>query len=124
VVQSIVFTNKFNVPLTIFSAELDDPHFEVVKSASGLTAQPGATWPPVTIRFLANRTDMMYATELALATNVSVLRVPLHCYHGHLSYSVLDTTEPTGVRTWRHTIPPLYSSRGDSAADANAPHRR
>jgi hypothetical protein len=41
---------------------------------------------------------MMYATELALSTNVSVLRVPLHCYHGHLSYSVLDTTEPTGVR--------------------------
>jgi hypothetical protein len=54
--------------------------------------------PPITIRFLANRTDMMYATDLALATNVSVLRVPLHCYHGHLSFSVLDIPESTGVR--------------------------
>lgn len=54
--------------------------------------------PPIGIQFLAKRTDMMYATDLILSTNVSILRIPLHCYHGSLSYFVLDAAEPAEVQ--------------------------
>ncbi|KAL6067249.1 hypothetical protein QOT17_009046 [Balamuthia mandrillaris] len=94
VVQSLVFTNKFSVPLVFYSAEIEDPNFEVVNFRPGTTAQPGASWPPVTISFLANSTDMMYSTELALSTNASVIRIPLYCYHGRLTYSVTDASDP------------------------------
>jgi len=97
IIQSLVFTNKFSVPLVFYSAEIEDPHFEVLDFSPGATVMPGDSWPPVYIKFLANSSDMMYRTELALATNVSVLRVALHCYHGHLSYEIIDEDKKSEI---------------------------
>ena len=68
---------------------------QVLEFSSGITVDPGQTVPNIVVQFRANSPDLMYKTFLVLSTNASQLHVPLHVYHGRLSYTLLvSTPEP------------------------------
>jgi len=42
----------------------------------------------MSIKFAPNSSELLCATDLALTTNISALKIPLHCYNGKLNISV------------------------------------
>jgi hypothetical protein len=38
----------------------------------------------VVLSFQANVSDLAYTTDLLLHSNITTLRIPLRCFHGHL----------------------------------------
>ena len=111
VVQQMTLSNKFSVPLSLQLAEILDPNFQITNFSPGVVIAPSASWVShfilphgplrdfnskllfvlqsgISIKFTPNSSEMVCATDLALTTNISALKIPLHCYNGKLNISV------------------------------------
>ena len=90
VLREIVLTNHFPVPVVIYSATLSDlASFAVESFPSGYVLAPsGGVAPPLLLRFTANSSDLSFSTQMLVSSNVSMLSIPLHVYHGRLHYAV------------------------------------
>lgn len=89
VAREIHLTNHFSVPIVIYSATLADPSFELDYFPAGhVLAASGGAAPPVHLRFTPNSSDLSFTTHMLVSSNVSMLSIPLHVYHGRLHYSI------------------------------------
>lgn len=93
-------TNRFSIPIIVYGGTIADPHYRIVDGSTTfpITIAPGSAWAGFVIHFLPTQNDMMYSVDLEISTNITRIRIPLHCYHGGLAYSVLsaDTLELGG----------------------------
>jgi len=109
ITQEIILTNKFNVPLVLYRAEIDDTQLQVVDFGPSQQAEPGESWPALTIEFIPKFNKLpLYTTHLHLITNATIISIPLHIYHGKLLYTL-----PAEVH--RYSVGPLVGLKGSSA---------
>lgn len=54
----------------------------------------GGAAPPLKLRFVANSSDLSFTTHMLVSSNVSMLSIPLHVYHGRLVYKVPQALGP------------------------------
>jgi hypothetical protein len=90
-VRNLVITNRFNHALVFHSASIADPSFEVADTGSAFprTVAPGEKLPPLVITYRPSGSGLLYTTNLVLVTNATNLNVPLHVYHGQLTFSIV-----------------------------------
>jgi len=87
--RELIFTNQFPVPVALYSARVTDRSFQVVSFPSGtILGGSGGTSAPMELSFSANSSDLSFTTQLIISTNISLLSIPLHVFHGRLIYKV------------------------------------
>jgi hypothetical protein len=110
--RDLVLTSKFNIPLLIYSAEIEHPSFELISdkipqvgnstAARSVIVEPGAALPTLRIVYVnpqlssesSEATTTIFSTLLTLNTNASALSIPLVVYAG-----ALDVLAPRGGET-------------------------
>ena len=103
VTQEILLTNKFSVPLVLFSAEIEDTQLRVVDFVPSQIVEPGESWPVLKIEFRPRSSFLLFTTHLHLTTNASLISIPLHICHGKLGYRL-----PADAH--QYSVGPLASS--------------
>eukprot|EP00741_Cyanophora_paradoxa_P023033 tig00021534_g22243.t1 len=88
-VHQLAVTNKFSTPLLFTSAEIFDPHFEVLDFKEGFVLPAGVSGVVLSVKFQASA-DQLYSTNLKIMTNISALHIPFHAYHGRLKVASVD----------------------------------
>lgn len=114
VTQEILLTNKFSVPLVLFSAEIEDTQLRVVDFVPSQVVEPGESWPALKIEFRPRASFLLFTTHLHLTTNATLISIPLHICHGKLTFRLPDEAH-------RYSVGPLASKSSDESVDA-APH--
>jgi hypothetical protein len=67
--QSITFTNRFSLPMAVYSIEVTDHHFKLVDFPLGQVVAPGASW----VSFLFSTLPSFNLTFLVVeASNPSI----------------------------------------------------
>jgi hypothetical protein len=118
--QELVLTNKFSVPLVLYSAEIDDTQLRVVNFVPSQQAEPGESWPALTIEFRPKLAHLqLFTTHLHLITNATLISIPLHIYHGKLSYTMPPETHWYSVGPL--AVPNLKTSTSQVSAAPFAP---
>lgn len=91
---ALVAANKFNVPLTFFSASVGADaaaapfNVSFDAAAVGRVIAPGAPFPPLTVHFSGQPVDAsapkILSVPLAVQTDVALVFIPLTVYHNRL----------------------------------------
>lgn len=106
VTQEILLTNKFSVPLVLFSAEVEDTQLRVVDFAPSQIVEPGESWPALKIEFRPRTPFLLFTTHLHLTTNATLISIPLHICHGKLAFRLPEEAP-------KYSVGPLASKSND-----------
>lgn len=107
VTQEILLTNKFSVPLVLFSAEVEDTQLRVVDFAPSQIVEPGESWPALKIEFRPRSPFLLFTTHLHLTTNATLISIPLHICHGKLAFRLPEEAP-------KYSVGPLATKSTDA----------
>lgn len=110
IVQHQELTNSFRVPVTLYSAAIDDPRFTVLGFEPGMTIAPNATVHSIQVMYKGPPDGTISHRMLAIQSNVAAeLFVPIWTFHGKLGVARVDSVQwrkfvatyaDSGLRGW------------------------
>lgn len=92
IVQSQELTNSFRVPITLYSASIDDPRFTIVKFEPGVTIPPNGTYTGLLVQYRGLPDASISRLRLSMQSNVAKeFAVPIWTFHGRLGAARVDS---------------------------------
>jgi hypothetical protein len=93
-IRTISFTNRFQVPVVVVAARIEDPSFRVVGFVPFIVPAGDRSKE---IRFKLTRRSIAtyFETVLIVDTNATIRRVPIYCYTGQVTISKRRESDPS-----------------------------
>ena len=107
ITQTQELTNAFRVPITLYSASMDDPRFSVIDFQPGVKIEPNETYYGIVVQYKGPPDATITRLRLSLQSSVAKeFAVPIWTFHGRLT---LSKTDGDAWERFGNALPSLYS---------------